>query len=114
MPRKKSKKESAKTTRTIVREEMARPRVTKSVRIAQSDLDTGRRPEPASLIMDGTVLRIIRSHRGDKPGSAQIALNVLNKQHRDLRIENSLIDEHGDDVKLKKGAAVEVTVTERP
>ena len=29
----------------------------------------------------------------------------------DLRIENALIDEHGDDVKLKKGAHVEVTVT---
>jgi len=27
-----------------------------------------------------------------------------------LRIENALIDEHGDDVKLKKGGHVEVTV----
>jgi len=36
---------------------------------------------------------------------------VINKQHRDLRIENSLTDEHGDDVKLKKGAPVEVTIT---
>ena len=31
--------------------------------------------------------------------------------YRDLRIENSLTDEHGDEVKLKKGAHVEVTVT---
>jgi hypothetical protein len=31
--------------------------------------------------------------------------------YRDLRIENTLTDEHGDEVKLKKGAHVEVTVT---
>jgi hypothetical protein len=30
---------------------------------------------------------------------------------RDLRIDNTLIDEHGDDVRLLKGAHVEVTVT---
>ena len=35
-------------------------------------------------------------------------------QYRDLRIENSLTDEHGDDVKLKKGAHVQVTVTAGP
>jgi hypothetical protein len=29
-----------------------------------------------------------------------------------LRIENSLTDEHGDEIKLEKGARVEVTVTE--
>jgi hypothetical protein len=55
----------------------------------------------------------VRSHRADKPDSAQIALNVMEKQHRDLRVENSLTDEHGDDVRLKKGAAVEVTVTSK-
>jgi hypothetical protein len=31
--------------------------------------------------------------------------------HRDLRIENKLTDEHGDDARLEKGARVEVTVT---
>jgi hypothetical protein len=30
---------------------------------------------------------------------------------RDLRIENTLIDENGAEVRLKKGAHVEVTVT---
>jgi hypothetical protein len=30
------------------------------------------------------------------------------------RIENTFTDEHGDDVKLKKGAHVEVTVTAEP
>jgi hypothetical protein len=111
MTQKKRKKHSSKTTRASVRDEMAKPRVTKSARIAQLDLDTRRRPEPATLIMDGIVLKIVRSHHVDTPDSAQISLSVTEKQHRDLRIENSLTDEHGDDVKLKKGAPVEVTVT---
>jgi hypothetical protein len=36
------------------------------------------------------------------------------RRYRDLRIENVLTDEHGDDVKLKKGAHVEVTVASDP
>jgi hypothetical protein len=34
--------------------------------------------------------------------------------HRDLRIENTLTDENGDYVRLKKGAHVQVTVTAEP
>ncbi len=41
---------------------------------------------------------------------AQIAVDRVNRRYRNLRIENSLTDEHGDEVKLKKGARVEVTV----
>ncbi len=33
---------------------------------------------------------------------------------RDLRIENTLADGNGNEVRLKKGAHVEVTVTARP
>jgi hypothetical protein len=36
---------------------------------------------------------------------------VKGADDRDLRTENTLIDENGDPVKLKKGARVEVTVT---
>jgi hypothetical protein len=32
-------------------------------------------------------------------------------RNRAVRIENTLTDEHGDDVSLKKGAHVDVTVT---
>jgi hypothetical protein len=44
------------------------------------------------------------------PEKAQISI-AGDYGYRDLRIENSLTDEHGDEVKLKKGAHVEVTVT---
>ena len=61
--------------------------------------------------MGGTVEKIVPSSRPSRPEQAQIAVDGAEPRHRDLRIENALIDEHGDDVKLKKGAHVEVTVT---
>jgi len=41
---------------------------------------------------------------------AQIAIEG-EPRYRELRVENSLTDEHGDEVKLEKGGYVEVTVT---
>ena len=35
-------------------------------------------------------------------------------RHRDLRIENTLIDGNGDEVRLKKGAHIELTITAKP
>jgi hypothetical protein len=64
--------------------------------------------------MPGTVDKIIPSPRPSQPEEAQIAVGRANRRHQDFRIENTLIDEHGDDVKLKKGAHVEVTVTAEP
>jgi hypothetical protein len=46
-----------------------------------------------------------------KPEKAQIV--VKGADDRDLRIETTLIDENVDEVRLKKGAHVEVTVTAR-
>jgi hypothetical protein len=40
-----------------------------------------------------------------------MAVDGADHRYRSLRIENALTNEHGDDVKLKKGAHVEVTVT---
>jgi len=61
--------------------------------------------------MFGTVDKIILSRRPSQPGKAQIAVDGAVNRNRDLRIENILTDEHGDEVRLKKGAQVEVTVT---
>ena len=61
--------------------------------------------------MPGTVDRIITARSPSQPEKAQIAVDGAERRHRDLRIENTLTDEHGDDVKMKKGAHVEVTVT---
>ena len=90
---------------------MAKPRMARSARIAELNLDTARIPEQPSTTMPGTVDKIIPSPRPSQPEKAQIAVDGADHRHRDLRIENTLTDEHGDDVKLKKGAHVEVTVT---
>jgi hypothetical protein len=102
---------SEKSTRASVEKDMAKPRVTRSARIAQLKLDTDRTREPATTTVPGTVTDIIHSRHSGKPDSAQIVLDVEEKLNRNFRIENSLTDEHGDDVKLKKGAPVEIPVT---
>ncbi len=64
--------------------------------------------------MPGIVKKIIPSLHPSQPQKAQIALDGADQRHRHLRFENTLTDEHGDDMKLKKGDHVEVTITEDP
>jgi hypothetical protein len=52
--------------------------------------------------------------RPSQPEKAQISLEGADRRYRNIRIENTLIDEHGDDVRLEKGTHVEVTVTAEP
>jgi hypothetical protein len=105
--------DNAATRATVIRE-MAKPRMARSARIAELNLDTARITEQPSTTLPGTVHRIIPSPRPSQPEKAQIAVDGADRQYQDLRIENTLTDEHGDDVKLKKGAHVEVTVTVDP
>jgi hypothetical protein len=57
----KHKKASADATAASVQKEMAKPRITKSARIAELNLDTFRIPEQPSTTMLGTVNKIIPS-----------------------------------------------------
>jgi hypothetical protein len=109
----KHEKESSNAIPASVQAEMAVPRMSKSARIAQRHLDTARVPEQPRTVMPGKVDKLIPSPRPGQPEKAQISVEG-DHGHRDLRIENSLTDEHGDDVKLKKGAHVEATVAARP
>lgn len=107
---KQAKKESGDSTRANLMKEIAKPRMARSARIAELKLDTARIPEhQPSTTIPGTVDKIIPSSP-PRPEKAQIAIEEAHKPHRHLRIENTLTDEHGDDVKLRKGAHVEVTV----
>jgi hypothetical protein len=111
MPHKKSKTQSDDATRASVRKEMAKPRMVRSAKIAGLNLDTSRIPERPSTTVPGIVNKIILSRHASQPEKAQIAVDGTDQRYRNLRIENTLTDEHGSDVKLKKGAHVEVTVT---
>jgi hypothetical protein len=110
----KGKRESHNAIRASVKKEMAKPRMAKSARITELSLDTARIQERPSTTMPGTVDKIIPSRGPSQPEKAQIAVDHIDHRHRDLRIENTLTDEHGGDVKLKKGARVQVTVTAEP
>jgi hypothetical protein len=108
----KRKKQSGDTTRVSVKKEMAKPRMARSARITELNLDTARIPQQPTIIMLATVDKIIPSPRPGQPAKAQIAVDAADHRHPDhLIIENTLTDEHGDDVALHKGAHVEVAVT---
>src|ERR1700689_4677012 len=103
-------KELSNAIPASVQTEMALPRMSKSARIAEQNLDAARIPEQPRTVIPGTVDKLIASPRPNQPEKAQIAIEG-DHGYRDLRIENSLTDENGDEVKLKKGSRVEVAVT---
>jgi hypothetical protein len=111
MPHKKRKTQPDDATRASVMKEMAKPRMARSAKIAELNLDTSRNPERPSTTVPGIVNKIIPSLHTSQPEKAQIAVDGTDQRYRNLRIENTLTDEHGDDVRLKKGAHVDVTVT---
>jgi hypothetical protein len=71
-------------------------------------------PEKSSVTMPGTVEKIIPPVHPSGPEKAQIALEGGDELYREIRIENSLTNENGDEVRLKKGAEVEITVEADP
>jgi hypothetical protein len=66
--------------------------------------------EKATVTLPGTVEKIIHSIDPDEPDKAQIAVEGAEELYREIRIENTLQDEAGNEVCLKKGAEVEVTI----
>src|SRR5579871_5012476 len=111
--RKSDEKRSSDPTSLNVKKDMMKPRMARSARIAELKLDMTRIPEQPAVSMPGTVDKII-TPRENQPEKAQIGVDEADQRYRHLRIRNILIDEHGDDVKLRKGERVEVTVTAEP
>jgi hypothetical protein len=70
--------------------------------------------EKASVTLPGTVEKIIPAVGHHEPEKAQIAVEGADDLYREIRIDNTLQDEAGDDVSLKKGAEVEVTIAADP
>ena len=60
--------------------------------------------------LPGTVEKIIEPSLPHEPEKAEIAVEGADDLYREIRIENTLKDEKGRKVKLKKGADVEITV----
>jgi hypothetical protein len=67
-------------------------------------------PETASVTMPGTVQKIIKNPHTDGPEKAEIRVDGADELYREIRIENTLQNEKGEEVALKAGAEVNVTV----
>jgi hypothetical protein len=67
-----------------------------------------------SATLPATVEKIIKSASPSVPEKAQLVVEGADHLYRELRIENTLIDENGDKVRLKQGAEVEVTIEAEP
>jgi hypothetical protein len=72
--------------------------------------DSSTPSETATVTLPGTVERVIKSFDPDKPDKAQIAIEGAEDLYREIRIENTLQDKNGEEVALKPGAEVDVTI----
>jgi hypothetical protein len=70
--------------------------------------------EKPSTTLTGTVEKIIPSPYVGEPEKAQISVDGADDLYKDLRVENTLTTEDGEEVRLKKGAQVEVTIEADP
>jgi hypothetical protein len=61
-----------------------------------------------------TVKKIIESPHPEIPEKAEIAIDGCDPLYQELRIENKLTDEKGNEVKLKEGAHIDVTLEADP
>ena len=69
----------------------------------------------ASTTLPGKVEKVIHAHPGSgEPEKAQIAVEGADHLYREIRVPNSLTDAHGQKVKLKEGAEVEVKIEADP
>jgi len=71
-------------------------------------------PDNPSATLPGTVNKIIKSPHPGVPEKAEISVEGADDLYREIRIENTLTDEKGNEVKLKPGAEVEVTIEADP
>jgi hypothetical protein len=70
--------------------------------------------EKSSVTLPGTVEKIIKPSAPSEPEKAQISIEGGDDLYREIRIENTLTAENGDQVRLKPGAEVDVTVAADP
>jgi protocatechuate 3,4-dioxygenase beta subunit len=70
--------------------------------------------EKPSVTLPGTVEKIIKPIHPSEPEKAQISVDGADELYQEIRIENTLTDENGEPVRLKKGAQVDVTVEADP
>jgi uncharacterized protein YfaS (alpha-2-macroglobulin family) len=63
-----------------------------------------------SMTRPGVVQKILKPGIPGLPEKAEIAVEGADDLYKEIRIENSLTDEKGEEVTLKRGATVDVTI----
>jgi hypothetical protein len=79
-----------------------------------NDKDEDRPEEKAAVTLSGTVEKIIPPITPNQPEKAQISVEGAEHLYKEIRVENTLQDESGNEVALKKGAKVDVTIEAAP
>jgi hypothetical protein len=69
-------------------------------------------PDKPGVNLSGTVQKVLQFP--SKPGKVQIAIEAPDHLHKETSIESSLTDKSGQEVQLKTGAKVEVTIKAAP
>ena len=70
--------------------------------------------EKPAVTLPGKVQKIIRPSNPAEPEKAQIEVDGADYLYREIRVENKLTDQNGQDVSLKPGAEVDVTIAAEP
>ncbi len=66
--------------------------------------------DKAAVTLPATVKKVIPSFHPSMPEKAEISVEGADDLYREIRVENTLSDESGNEVSLKPGAQVDVTI----
>jgi len=66
--------------------------------------------EKPSTTLPGTVQKIIKTPNPKAPEQVEIVVENAEELYREIRVENTLVNEKGEEVSVKPGASVEVTI----
>jgi hypothetical protein len=66
--------------------------------------------DKVAVTLPGTVKKVIPPIHPSLPEKAEISVEGADELYREIRVENALSDEHGNEVSLKPGAEVQVTI----
>jgi hypothetical protein len=76
-----------------------------------SEKDTEKNPdEKPAVTLPATVEKIVPPVSPQSPEMAEIHIEGADHLYREIRVENKLTNESGEEVKLKQGSHVEVTI----
>jgi hypothetical protein len=66
--------------------------------------------DTVAITLPGKVKKVIPPIHPSLPEKAEISVEGADELYREIRVENALNDEHGNEVSLKPGAEVQVTI----